>query len=796
MNKIFIIFLISSAAFAQNIRLSGFVYNAETKEPVPHVNIRLAETTQGTSTNSEGKFVFSVNKDKPKLIFSAVGYKKEIVEIASHGNISLDVSLKPEPIQLMEIVVGADEDPAYKIVREAIKRKEQNRAGLNSLQYDFFSKDIFLSAGEVAMVSEKFSTGYYQTGKNEKIITHSVSITENEKRNALKFDQNILDKIYIDFTEDMLMIVGNTVFLPLALNAFDWYDYKLREVKQAGTKYEYIIEVIPESKLQPLLRGKIVIEDSTYALKSIQLSNSEGLRFPFVNDFQVGFVQNRELFEKYWLPIYQKVQSSLELNFAGLIGTDQIAMDQVSLFTDYKINAAIPDSIYQLYPAIEGENQRDSSGIKYFKTSLLNRAEMDSLRPIPLTSTEEKAYKELDSTMRVVSQIKYKGLLSGVVAEAINNNEKENSGNRFLKYAIEAFSYLKLGDNRVNGILFGGRYKSSVSSDVLKLEIGLGYAFGRKKFEGTFSTSYIVKNFFIDGIQFALFDETKQTQLLNPYPDFLNGINVFLGFEDQFNYYHSRGFSLGFWKRIKNNISANAKFIYDEQKSLREMKYQSIFNTNREVRINPSIIEGNDNRISVGLLWGTSPYTYMPIQKDGLIAQLDISNPLFGSIFNYKRFKVTSQVSTKTIYDELFSAPYFLFGFESEFVLGGFGPQHTITPTSALNVYSPFLSFKTLKTYEYVGDKFISIFAEHNWRTIPFQSLGLTFLADLNIDIITGVNLLKMWNESNYFINKTRNSIFWEGYFSLARILGIGRIDFSHGANKRFVVRLGLATVL
>lgn len=796
MNKIFIIFLISSVTLAQNIRLSGFVYNAETKEPIPHVNIRLAETAQGTSTNTEGKFVFSVNKDKPKLIFSAVGYKKEIVEISSQGNISLDVSLKPEPIQLMEIVVGADEDPAYKIVREAIKRKEQNRVGLRSLQYDFFSKDIFLSAGDVAMVSEKFSTGYYQTGKNDKIITHSVCITENEKRNALNFDRNILYKIYIDFTEDTLTIVGNKVFLPLALNAFDWYDYKLCEVKQAGTKYEYIVEVIPKSKLQPLLRGKIVIEDSTYALKSIQLNNNDGLRFPFINDLEISFVQNRELFEKYWLPIYQKVQSSLKLNFAGLIGTDQIAMDQVSLFMNYKINQAIPDSVYQLYSTVKDKIQRDSTGVKYFKTSLLNRAEMDSLRPIPLTVAEEKAYKDLDSTKKVVTQIKYKGLLRGVVTEAVKNDNSENSGGNFLKYAAITFSYLKFSNNRVNGLLLGTRYENSIITDALKFKIGLGYAFGREKIEGTFLTSYRLESFFIDGIVAGLFDEARQTQMLNPYPDFLNGINVLLGFEDQFNYYHSRGFSLGFWKRIKNNISTNAEFIYDEQKFLREMKYQSVFNTHREVRINPSIIEGKDNRISFDLLWGTSPYTYMPIQKDGLIAQFDISNPLFGSIFNYKRFKVSFQISTKTIYDELFSAPYFLFGFESGFVFGDFGPQHTITPTSALNFYSPFLSFKTLKTYEYVGDKFISISAEHNWRTIPFQSLGLTFLADLNIDIITGINLLKIWNESNYFTNNTRNSIFWEGYFSLARILGIGRVDFSYGANKRFVVRLGLATVL
>ena len=106
------------------------------------------------------------------------------------------------------------------------------------------------------------------------------------------------------------------------------------------------------------------------------------------------------------------------------------------------------------------------------------------------------------------------------------------------------------------------------------------------------------------------------------------------------------------------------------------------------------------------------------------------------------------------------------------------------------------MSFKGLAPYEYVGDKLIALHVEHNWRTVPYQAIGFDFLTDLNIDLITGFSILKMWNESSYFRNQLLDKIYWEGYLSFGKILGVGRIDLSYGANKNFVVRVGLSTIL
>jgi hypothetical protein len=284
--------------------------------------------------------------------------------------------------------------------------------------------------------------------------------------------------------------------------------------------------------------------------------------------------------------------------------------------------------------------------------------------------------------------------------------------------------------------------------------------------------------------------------MLYPYPDLLNSINVLVGFNDYYNYYRSKGGSLGFTHNFDRTNFISLKYVYEEEKSLSSVKYQSIFNSNRVITLNHAITEGKDNRISFNIFLGRNPQSYQEKIYDGMIAQFDLSNPAFGSHFNYEKVRFISQFSFKTFYKELFAAPYLVIGLEGGGVFGNYAIQHLITPNTALNVFSPFLTFKGLTPYECAGNKFISIHTEHNWRTIPFQSVGLTFFADYSIDVITGFSVLKMWNETSYFKTNSIDKVYWETYVGFGRILGLGRIDLCYGANQNFVVRIALSTLL
>jgi hypothetical protein len=800
MIKHILIFLyFSSIILAQNSKISGIVYNDDNNEPIPYVNIRIEGTTQGTSANSEGNFILDMPKDKKKLIFTAVGFRKKVIKLNSTDNKNIRIGMQQESIQLLEIVIGVEEDPAYRIIREAIKRKEANKSGLKSLEFDFFSKDIFLSSGKVAMVSEKFSTGYYETGKQEKIITKSLHITENERNNALNMKMNILNRMYIDFSKDTLEIIGNKVFLPLAYNAFEFYDYHLKEVKQSGSFHDCFIEVIPRSKIQPLLKGIIVIEDSSYSLKNIHLFSNAGIRFPYINDLNIEFVQNCDRFRDYWLPVYLKVVSGLKVNFGGLIGTNDISMNQVTMFTNYKLNLSIPDSIYHTFSILKPDSnfvKKPNDKNTYLKTAVLSRTQIDSLRPIPLTKEELNAYKELDSTQTIGTQIKFSGLLGGMATQAVKKESGNSSLGKIFDYTDKILSILYLRDNKVDGIVLGGKYKNSIFDNVINTNSALGFALGRQEIEWKTALDVNIKYGIVSSINFEFHDEARELQTFNPYPDLLSSINVLLGFSDYYNYYRSQYGSFGFTNKIIWDNLFSIKYVYEEEKSLSSFKYQSIFNSNRIVNLNPAIMEGKDNRISFNLSLGRDPQSLHEKVYDGIIAQFDLSKPVLGSNFNYEKIRFITQFSFNTFYGELFSAPYLLIGLEGGAVFGNYAIQHLITPNTALNIYSPFLTFKGLSPYEYAGNKFIAFHTEHNWRTIPFQSVGLTFLADYSIDVITGFSILNIWNETPYFKINSNEQSYWEVYIGFGRILGLGRIDFSYGANQNYRVRVALSSIL
>ena len=96
--------LMCSAAFAQNISVSGNVTDASTGEPVPYASVHLDGTTLGTNSDSEGHYSISVPFDG-KLVFSSIGYRTTEVTVASSGTI--DVELHPDSEFIDETIVVA-----------------------------------------------------------------------------------------------------------------------------------------------------------------------------------------------------------------------------------------------------------------------------------------------------------------------------------------------------------------------------------------------------------------------------------------------------------------------------------------------------------------------------------------------------------------------------------------------------------------------------------------------------------------------------------------------------------------
>jgi len=107
----------------------------ENNEAIPYVSVYLAGTTQGATSNKDGKYSIELSPETG-IGFQYIGYKihSEILEIESaEQKIILNIKMEPQPYQIAEVTVNANaEDPAYEIMRKAIKMRKYYKEQVQS----------------------------------------------------------------------------------------------------------------------------------------------------------------------------------------------------------------------------------------------------------------------------------------------------------------------------------------------------------------------------------------------------------------------------------------------------------------------------------------------------------------------------------------------------------------------------------------------------------------------------------------------------------------------------------------
>lgn len=100
----FIVFLITFSTYSQTVVVSGKVYD-DIGNLLPGVSILVEGTTNGTTTDFDGKYVINIKTPKATLIFSYLGFKTKKIVVADQNIIN--VILVESTDQLDEIQVVA-----------------------------------------------------------------------------------------------------------------------------------------------------------------------------------------------------------------------------------------------------------------------------------------------------------------------------------------------------------------------------------------------------------------------------------------------------------------------------------------------------------------------------------------------------------------------------------------------------------------------------------------------------------------------------------------------------------------
>ena len=96
--------LITSAAYAQELTVTGNVTDASTGEPVPFASVHEKGTMNGVSTDVNGQYSITVSKEGT-LVFSSIGYEAQEVPVNGKAVVNCDLGVDSETLE-NAVVVG------------------------------------------------------------------------------------------------------------------------------------------------------------------------------------------------------------------------------------------------------------------------------------------------------------------------------------------------------------------------------------------------------------------------------------------------------------------------------------------------------------------------------------------------------------------------------------------------------------------------------------------------------------------------------------------------------------------
>jgi hypothetical protein len=758
---------------AQTYNLRGTVYDISSNTPLEFVTVKLEGASSGTTADNNGEYIIKLPDGLHKLIFSYIGYNSDTITVNIDGkDEERDVFLKPTAITTEEIVVTG-EDPAYEIIRKAIRYKKEFQKNLNQYEYEAYSKLVLRSnAGSVDPVKtykdsadtdklgimgilESETKGYFKKPDLYKEIVKSKRETANINRGvALPYVVNFYDE---DVDLQQIKIPG-----PLADDALDHYDYRLTGTSAIDSMVIYKIEVINQSNLVPQFYGTIYIADSIFALMKVDLYTNDAGKIRFVDkaNFKQKFTNyTSDKNYTFWMPT--DVQIFAEGSFGGLI---RFNGEVYTIISKYELNKKIPDSIFDKYIIqVLPDAEKDSS--YWAKNQLIKN-----------TYEEQKAYNEIEAeTEKKKNQVRL-GLTT------------INYGQNFSSSPLSFYRF-----NRVEGshLQFNLNYRNQTWRDVASGYIGYGFSDKKTKYSLRYSKRLLSDRSL--RVTASIFRELTPLSFdLFGLAEFYNTAEALLDKKDEFDYSYRSGYSINIANSSFPQLRFNFSFRQEKQWSAVKNTDYSFRKKEQPFDENPAINDAFMRRAGLSVTYDPNEYKFID-WGDGEESRIRMTNypsleleyfhspKSLGSTYEFRTFG--ANISGRNYVNALLNFRYRA----AAYLMTGTVPFQNLLYFNANTGGLDFpLGFKTMQYQEYLGDKQFYLTLENNfgkllwgnipyinkWNLILFYSAGRMDIRDEN------------YNLAAYKFFSGTKGLYQEAGFGISGILDILRIDFAWRLNN------------
>jgi hypothetical protein len=764
---IIVLFFSVQPVYSQ-IEITGVVLNSENGESLPSATILLEGTYRGTITNLEGQFSLSVEELPVTLTFRYIGFNSASAEVSEQTSFPLRITLSPSIEELDEIVV-TERDPGLSIMERVIARKQIWRTGLENYRVEAYTRQSLSSDTAIVSISESSSIAYWHNNHGHREVQLSARQTSN-----LSEDQNFAGVRYLpNFYDDDIEIAGYRVVGITNPNALRYYHFRLLETTMMDGKPVYKIEVKPQRQRQPLFEGVAYVLGRDYALLEVDLKPNDVVNFPPpVQDFDLAYKQQFSNYGgDYWLPVDMRIDGRIKI---GMVGLRFPAMNfrQVSRLSGYEINGSIPDSIFAEQRWF---TRADTLGQK---------PEFTEIEQIPLTMEESRAYETIDSTKTIEEAFRPEGFL----ARMIDSDDDRDGGGGLLglNSVIPKGVAPRARFNRMDGLHVGLNYNQRFSDAGFQLNGFGGYSFHSEYWD--YGTSFTQRLIRVGNSSLHLtggYENNTDTMYPSKlYSIGLSSLVMVLGGQDYFNYFRNEKMYGGLqFRRILPRTDFSFSLNRELHRSFGDLEIRdySLFGWHDKRRDNPLMEEGTLQSLNFELGYNLSSNSLGFAGRRQVKISAEFSDDVFGSDFNFAKYDFTVDWNFDTFYQRRLFANTLDIHFSAGTSSGKLPLQRFGSIDGAKNIFSPFGTLRSRKGLPYIGNQYWLITAEHNFRTIPFELIGLTPLVERGWGIIIfgGAGQTKA-EGSNYpsdlFITDGVHS---EAGISLNNVFGILRIDFT-----------------
>lgn len=314
--------MITSFVFSQT-KVSGEVKD-ELGIPVAFANVIFKDSNEGTITNEDGRFYLESTINYDTLVFSFLGYETKEFTLESKSTYKIEIVLIEESSSLGEVQIfsgkqSKKDNPAIVILRKIWENRRDNGVKkFKQYNYDKYEKLEFdLNTIDSAFTRSKMFKGMEfifdqvdtsnVTGKTylpmfineayskvygDNVFKQEKEILEGNKNSGFSNNQSLIAFIKdlyneYDIYDNYLKFFDKAFTSPLSRTGVDVYNYVLLDSAYRDNKWCYNIVYYPRRKNELTFKGDFWVNDSTWAIKEINMQASKSANLNWVREVYI-----------------------------------------------------------------------------------------------------------------------------------------------------------------------------------------------------------------------------------------------------------------------------------------------------------------------------------------------------------------------------------------------------------------------------------------------------------------------------------------------------------------------------